>query len=367
MKLKNRNFVVSLLIIIVIVVELINPFELIFLNELKSLNYSSDSSKKILEYGLKDKVLEDGYFEFIDENIILDEFNINNYNIYKNIEVNSDFNDINVINELISKKYNAEEINYILKKDNKSINILLSKDRIENIIDFIKYDYAQLSKLDRYIYYKNEKNLNYEDAVIQVEIGLDKDFYSNYEVINQFSFDMIVNKYNKLSDSFNVPNLVKINNKYGVSKNLYGNETMLDNFYKMADDLNKETGLKIYIRSAYRSYDNQKEIYNSYLKSNGKDYAENYVAHPGFSEHQTGLAVDIKASSGSIFEKTEEAKWIFNNAYKYGFIERYTKTGENLTGYQYEKWHYRYVGIDIAKYIHENGITFDEYYIKFIK
>lgn len=367
MKLKNKNFIILLIIVIVFLIELINPFELILLNKLEKINYSPYSSRKILEYGLKDEILRDGYIEFIDKNIFLENFDINNYNVYKEIEINSGYNNIDVINDLINKKYNAEEINCILKKDINSIDNLLSKTKYDNIVEYLKYDYSKLSNLDRYVSYKNKKMVDYEDSVVQVEIGLDKEFYSEYETINEFSIDMLVNKYNRLADDFNVSNLVKINDKYSFSKNMYGNKIMLDNFYKMADDLNKELGLKIYVRSAYRTYKNQELTYNNYLKNKGKSYVEKYVAYPGFSEHQTGLAIDIKASSGNIFEKTKEAKWVYDNAYKYGFIERYTELGESLTGYESEKWHYRYVGLDIAKYIHENNITFDEYYIKFIK
>ena len=90
--------------------------------------------------------------------------------------------------------------------------------------------------------------------------------------------------------------------------------------------------------------------------------ADTYSARAGSSEHQTGLAVDINtASSRANFQNTKEYKWLINNSYKYGFIERYPKGKTNITGYKYEPWHYRYVGIEAASIIHEKGITFEEY------
>ena len=93
-----------------------------------------------------------------------------------------------------------------------------------------------------------------------------------------------------------------------------------------------------------------------------------YSARPGYSEHQTGLVIDIDNYNDDYenFDKTKEFEWMNNNSYKYGFILRYPKGKTDITGYDYESWHYRYVGKEIAKYIYENNITFDEYYAKFI-
>ena len=129
----------------------------------------------------------------------------------------------------------------------------------------------------------------------------------------------------------------------------------------MFDDAKKE-GLTLYVNSAYRSYNSQKEVYQEYVVSHGKD-ASKYAAMPGYSEHQTGLALDIfkPGTTTKTFENTKEAAWLAKNAHKYGFILRYPKGKENITGYAYESWHYRYVGIDIAKKIFEENITFEEY------
>lgn len=367
MKLKKKNCLIALIILLLLIIELVNPFKLISSYALKDLKYSSKSANKLVEYGLKEKALEHEYSEFIDQKIGDRNFLIDNYDIYKELNYDKDFHDLDIINKLINKGYNALEINCILNTgDLNSVNDLLTKEKYENLADFLSFDYAHLSNLDRYIEYQRKTISNYDETVLYVEIGLDRDFYTEYNVINEFSYDMLVNKYNKLDENFVPSNLIKVDSEYSVNDDNMANSIMLDNFYKMADDLNQAIKLNIYIRSAYRTYASQEEVYEEYLGLYGESYVKKYVAYPGFSEHQTGLAIDIKASSSNTYANTEESKWVKENAYKYGFIERYTKKLEDVTGYQSEPWHYRYVGVEIATYIHENKISFDEYYVKFL-
>ena len=102
------------------------------------------------------------------------------------------------------------------------------------------------------------------------------------------------------------------------------------------------------------------------LSKYGDDYVNRFVAKPGFSEHQTGLSFDIGSTSSNVFANSKEYKWMLDNAYKYGFILRFTKKYESITQFRNEPWHYRYVGKDIAKYIHEHNISFEEYYAMFL-
>ena len=133
-------------------------------------------------------------------------------------------------------------------------------------------------------------------------------------------------------------------------------------FESLSKNASKEN-YKIIAMSTYRSYEYQVDLYNKYVKSDGKDAADTYSGRPGNSEHQTGLAVDVynQTETYTNFEKTEEYDWMQENAYKYGFILRFPKGKENETGYEFESWHYRYVGKDIAKYIHKHNITLEEY------
>ena len=128
-------------------------------------------------------------------------------------------------------------------------------------------------------------------------------------------------------------------------------------------------GLTLYINSPYRSYSVQSSLYNNYGARDGFSLADTYSARPGFSEHQTGLAFDVtsKSTNFDTFAYSNEYEWLQKNAYKYGFILRYPKGKEYITGYQYESWHYRYVGVEIAKKIKELDLTFEEYYAYFLK
>lgn len=127
------------------------------------------------------------------------------------------------------------------------------------------------------------------------------------------------------------------------------------------DKMFAESGLKMWVCSGFRSYNVQKNLYNSYVRRDGAEKADRYSARPGYSEHQTGLAFDINYAD-SRFNGTEQAKWLAANAYKYGFILRYPEGKESITGYMYEPWHYRYVGVENAKKIYESGLTLEEYF-----
>jgi D-alanyl-D-alanine carboxypeptidase len=133
----------------------------------------------------------------------------------------------------------------------------------------------------------------------------------------------------------------------------------------MSDAASKE-GYSIVINSAYRSYQDQVDLSNYYLQAYGQTYVDRYVAKPGYSEHQTGLAFDIGSRSVNVFANSREYTWMQENAYKYGFIHRFTKKHEFITGFREEAWHYRYVGKEIAKYIYEHNISLEQYWAMFL-
>ena len=128
-------------------------------------------------------------------------------------------------------------------------------------------------------------------------------------------------------------------------------------------------GFNLYIGSGFRSYETQKTIYNNYVARDGQTNADTYSARPGYSEHQSGLAFDVCDSNVSAcitseFDTSDQAKWINDNCYKYGLIIRYPKNKDDITGYMYESWHLRYVGVDLATKLYNNGnwITLEEYF-----
>ncbi|MDV4151743.1 M15 family metallopeptidase [Clostridium sp. AL.422] len=127
----------------------------------------------------------------------------------------------------------------------------------------------------------------------------------------------------------------------------------------------KRDGLNLLAVSGYRTYEYQENVYINEVYTNGREYADKYVAKPGYSEHQTGLSVDILAADytnmDENFENTKECEWLHENMSKYGFILRYPKNKESITGYNYEPWHIRYVGTEHSLKIEEEGLTLEEY------
>lgn len=122
-------------------------------------------------------------------------------------------------------------------------------------------------------------------------------------------------------------------------------------------------GLNLWIQSGYRSFSRQEAIYNNYVILDGVDLADTYSARPGHSEHQSGLSFDLNTIDDS-FTYTDEGKWVSNNCYRFGFILRYPKGKDSITGYIHESWHLRYVGIELASKLYNNGdwITLEEYF-----
>ena len=141
-----------------------------------------------------------------------------------------------------------------------------------------------------------------------------------------------------------------------------------DAVVEMFDAFTDETGLEMQSQSAYRSYSAQVRVYNGWVSSLGKKAADLTSARPGFSEHQTGLAIDINAKPTectlkACFGDTKQGKWLAKNAWEYGFILRYPEDATDITGYEYEPWHYRFVGLDLAEEMHDTGTeTLEEFF-----
>ena len=154
------------------------------------------------------------------------------------------------------------------------------------------------------------------------------------------------------------------NKTYSLPSN-YGNGLTKEtqNAFNQMDADASSLGVNLYISSGYRSYYDQKYIYNNYVSIDGKEEADTYSARAGHSEHQTGLAFDLNTIDDS-FTNTPEGKWVHDNCHKYGLILRYPKGKDNITGYMHESWHLRYVGTDLATKLYNNGnwITLEEYF-----
>lgn len=143
------------------------------------------------------------------------------------------------------------------------------------------------------------------------------------------------------------------------------NQEAVENFKLMKADA-REDGIYLSDFSNYRSYDRQVQLYGSYVSKHGEDAANRFSAKPGYSEHQSGYTSDIGGRDSSAwanenFDNTKEAKWLAENAHKYGYVLRYPKNKEHITGYMHESWHYRYVGKKHSSKIYTQNLTLEEY------
>ncbi|MEL4106644.1 D-alanyl-D-alanine carboxypeptidase family protein [Oscillospiraceae bacterium WX1] len=213
----------------------------------------------------------------------------------------------------------------------------------------------------RYLDYKVlHPDASWISVITNVNIGLDHDFYTDtVSALNIGSTNVLVNKYHALPKTYVPKGLETINAKYSVGTQKLTRAARLA-FEKMCADA-KKLGYKIFATSAYRSYDKQAAVYDSFYTPDDPTAQDRLAARPGYSEHQTGLAVDVIRSNTAL-TSTSTYKWYVKNAYKYGFIIRYPDGKESVTGYSFEPWHLRYVGVKLATAVYKSGLTFDEYY-----
>lgn len=248
---------------------------------------------------------------------------------------------------------NSKDKDLIISRDNKFSNLSYYKEK--NLKRYIKYK-------------KNNNSLKDEDIVTRVNLNLDKKYYTDTIPSKNLNTNyVLVNKYNYLRNDYIPNNLELLNNSYSKS-GIYLVKEAKDMLEKLINKA-KDDGMNIRVISAYRSYVYQENLYNSYVKDDGIKKADTYSARPGYSEHQTGLVIDVTKSFDDFnnFENTEEYDWMLKNAQNFGFILRYPKDKEDITTYNFESWHFRYVGVDLAKKIKASNLTFDEYYIRYLE
>ena len=206
----------------------------------------------------------------------------------------------------------------------------------------------------------------YEDGGFTYKVDV-RDYLQYIDPSDDSEYLIVANRNHPLGSSYVPKNLVNISSS---------NSRQLRNTAKMALEAmcNEMRALSVYdtnAQSAYRSYSYQKNLYNKYLDREKANYphlstselmiiVDTYSARPGTSDHQTGLTIDFSPINDS-FVNTKAFTYLKNNAHKFGFILRYPKGKENITGYKYEPWHWRFVGRDAATYIYEHGITLEEY------
>lgn len=367
LKLK-KPFVIILKIIFIVILVFLGMF-LFYSYQVKDvskLGYDKEASKNILLLGKKDAIKSYEYSDTLNAAFKSKYYKDANLDSYSKIKYQDQKNIIKNINTLIDKGYSNSNISLILAHGNDDdVSEFAKRDKIKYLEEFYSLSYAKLKYYDRYVKYSSETGEDEETTVLFVNLSMDTDDYVNPVKTSAFSIDMLVNKHYKLGEDFVPDDLVEFDQEYCNDEVQEGNREAVVAFKNMYEAAKKE-GLGLVINSSYRSYQDQENICNTFKDLYGEGYVTKYVALPGFSEHQTGLAFDIGSTSSKVFAESKEYEWMKENAYKYGFILRFTKANAYITGFRSEPWHYRYVGKKVAKYIYDNNISLEEYYAEFL-
>ena len=231
-------------------------------------------------------------------------------------------------------------------------------------IPVIHARYFIADNFDRYLaYHKKDTTGAALDVIVAlVNMGYDRDWESSAVPCDTTKGQLIlVNGRHYLGENYSPDSLVTFSKShcYEVQK---AQRAVVDAFMAMQKACLEQTDAQLMVNSAYRSYQQQIETY----KHNPKGYA----ARAGSSEHQTGFAIDVTSRQHPMrwpFDKSEECAWMHQHCHEYGFILRYPKRQSRIFGFAYEPWHLRYVGTDVARRIHDEGITFDEYYAYYVE
>ncbi len=256
-----------------------------------------------------------------------------------------------------SYAYNTWQGNYYLKSDGK-----MAKG--EWVYDSSYQTWYYLTSDGSYAY--NTWQGNYylkSDAKMAVNEWVDGGRYyvgatglwkANSKVSNKGSYYSLQGKYDEI---------IVANKHYPMSKDYYPGEnaTAKAAFLKLIAQMQKEGYAISDNYSGFRSYATQAQLYQSYVNQEGQAAADRYSARPGYSEHQTGLAFDVIGTDGQLVEDAGAAQWLLDYAPDYGFVVRYPRGKESVTGYMHEEWHLRYIGKE-AKEIAASGLTLEEYY-----
>ena len=347
------------------------------------------ATKRINGNNLKQLYIDSGYNCDNKKNEIDIDFSVKDN--YKKIEVKT-LDDPKIEKALIAKKDYSNKVIIDDKVDYNSLGtyiisykLNISKYRSEyiyQVIDVVdttapiiklegsgSYDLVKGNSYKELGYSVKDNYDDIESIKINIENNIDTNKVGFYKIIytaldtsgNEAKTEKIVTVRDKNDGLSFFDGILVVNKKCGVNKN-YGNGLLeiVSNAYNELSLAAKKDGYDIPLLSGFRDYEYQEKIYNKYIKKYGKELTDTFSAPPGHSEHQTGLAMDVGKIDDD-YGETKEGIWLKNNAYKYGFIIRYPKDKETITGYKYEPWHIRYLGIDTATKVYNSGLTLEEY------
>lgn len=271
--------------------------------------------------------------------------------------------------KLLSKGYNDSEVKIIKNKlSDDKIDKLLLDEYNSDVVSFINEKYFIYNNLSNYLEYKNKnKSDSFTHIVSIINTEANIEWLDNEKETDTSKGElMLVNRLYGLSKDYEPDDIVDVpvSMSYSgvkISKSILGNIEELIN-------AGKEAGYTFVLSDGYRSYQDQEKMFNNYKNSYGYEEADNNVARPGHSEYQTGISFQI-VPYNKVFDKPKESAeylWLYENAYKYGFIFRFPEDKKDITLFDSYTWRLRYVGVDAASIIQNEKICFEEYYAYFV-
>lgn len=326
-------------------------------SNLKKLGYNKEEIKAIREQKLASRLLDNSYYSPYLASCIKDKsVNTDYLNFYAIIKGDRTLSaqDFLLIHRLREKGYTDGQIENMYKS--------LKFYEMTPLLVF-DYQYNEQAYIDDCKNHADNSPNNFT---------LSGNYYTPYldthPVDDESSVEMLVNKSYYLSESYVPANLTGMSNWYAAEgRELAG--VAADAFKELCDG-GRAVGVTFYTTSSYRSYEQQDALYKSYVQAYGQERTDELSARPGFSEHQTGFTVDVAATNEddkTDFEQTNAYRWLSMNCMDFGWILRYPDGKKDITGYDFESWHYRYVGKDVARAVYEKNMTFDEFYMLYLK
>ncbi len=327
-------------------------------NNLRKLGYDRETIKEIRKQKLKNTILKNNWYSnYLAQAIKNGTLNKDYIQLYTvTVEQRGlNDNDFLLYNRLKDKGYTEEQL---IK--------LYHELKFYELTPLLVFDYQE----DETAYIEdchNNQPVNNEE-----HFELDGEYYTMYgetrPVDDVTNVNMLINKTYYLDSSYVPENLTELSNYYAAPDR--------DLARIAADGLanwcnaGRDNDVYFYATSAYRPYSAQEELYEGYVNAYGQDSADGLSARAGFSEHQSGFAVDLAAThedAYSDFSQTRAYKWAIAHCWEYGWILRYPPGKYDITGYDYESWHFRYLGTQLATAVHNSGLTYDEFYCLYLK
>ncbi len=327
-------------------------------NNLKKLGYDKETIKAIREQKLTKTILSnEWYSNYLAQSI-------------KNETLNTDYTELYTVVTSQRGLTDRDFLLYNRLKDkgytDKQLLNLYRNLRYVDLTPLLVFDYQG----DESGYISDcQANMSNNDETAFV---LDGTYYTPYEnarpVDDASSVAMLVNKTYYLDDTYVPQNLTALSNLYAApDRELAG--VAAEALAEWAN-AGRDNDVYFYATSAYRSYEDQQALYDSYVSSLGQEQTDQVSARAGFSEHQTGFTVDLAAThedAYSEFSQTRAYRWANAHCWEYGWLLRYPEDKDAITGYGFESWHYRYVGKDVSQAVHYSNLTYDEFYMLYLK